>query len=92
MSVRKLALALKSRVNELRESLVAKPRRKFHIAAIVAGLACSVQAITPNDCFAQETLPVQDPHALVELTREEHDLVHGKELVLAEPALGFFRI
>ncbi len=63
MSVRKLALALKSRVNELRESLVAKPRRKFHIAAIVAGLACSVQAISPNDCFAQETLPVQDPFA-----------------------------
>lgn len=67
MSVRKLALAIKSRVNVLRERLVASPRRSFGTVALIAA-ATGWSACTPGECLAQAQVapahtPFQDPFA-----------------------------
>jgi len=63
MSVRKLALAITSRVNVLRKRIVANQRRTLTAMAMAALATCSSNALIPNDCDAQEHTPVIDPFA-----------------------------
>lgn len=64
MSVRKLALAIASRVNGLRERLIAEPQAKLRTMAMVGAAACVSGAVMPDTCSAQQhTSPIQDPFA-----------------------------
>jgi len=63
MSVRKLALAITSRVNVLRKRIVANQRRIITAMAMATLATCSSNALIPNDCDAQEHTPVIDPFA-----------------------------
>jgi hypothetical protein len=65
MSVRKLALAIASRVNMLRKHLVAHPQRSLRAVALVATV-CGSTTITPGTTQAQVApghTPFQDPFA-----------------------------
>jgi len=64
MSVRKLALAIASRVNGLRERLIAEPQAKLRTVALAGAAACLASIAGQEPCYAQQhTSPFQDPFA-----------------------------
>jgi hypothetical protein len=64
MSVRKLALAIASRVNGLRERLIAQPQAKLRALAMVGASACLSGGALPDVTWGQEfNSPIQDPFA-----------------------------
>ncbi|MGV3484733.1 MAG: hypothetical protein ACO1RT_09975 [Planctomycetaceae bacterium] len=66
MSVRKLALAIASRVNGLRERFTAQPRLTLSALAMAAAATCGSGVWSPETCSAQVApghTPFQDPFA-----------------------------
>ncbi len=63
MSVRKLALAITSRVNVLRKRIVAHQRQILTTMAMAAAATCTSGALLPSHCNAQINSPIIDPFA-----------------------------